>query len=290
MEQAYSYYPGCSLHGTAEEYDISARLVCQSLGIELRELEGWVCCGASAAHSTNRLLSLTLPAHTLQLANEKGLPLAVPCAMCFSRLKFTLHEIQNRETNELIARALGSNLNSSVAVEPMLKVLADEDLAIPVRTPLEGLKVACYYGCLLVRPGEVVEFDDPENPQSMDRLIERLGAEPVDWGLKTACCGAGVPFARPDVVFKLSHRLLSLALKNGADCLAVACPMCHANLDMYQRDIRARLGLERPVPVLYFTQIMGLAMGFSAKELLFNKHITNPLPMLRKKKMLREEG
>jgi heterodisulfide reductase subunit B len=281
--RSYSYYPGCSLHGTAEEYDTSVRAVCRKLGIDLHEIDNWVCCGASAAHSTDHLMSLALPAHTLKQAEAKGLPLAVPCAMCFSRLRVTVHEIRNKETLDLVNRAIGTQLGDPVAVESMLQVLSDEDLPLPISKPLEGLKVACYYGCLLARPPDVVGVDDAENPQTMDRIVERLGAEAVDWGLKTACCGAGVAFPRLDVVLKLSHRILSLAQKSGADCVAVACPMCHANLDMYQKDMTAKFRQLTAVPVLYFTQLMGLALGLSADELLLDKHFTDPLPMLREK-------
>jgi heterodisulfide reductase subunit B len=281
--RSYSYYPGCTLHSSGVEFDASVRLVCQKLGIDLRELEDWICCGASAAHSTDHLMSLALPAHTLKQAEAKGLPLAVPCAMCFSRLRITLHEIEDKETLDLVNRAIGTQLGEPVAVESMLSVMSAEDLSLPISKPLEGLKVACYYGCLLARPPEVVGIDDPENPQVMDKLVERLGAEAVDWGLKTVCCGAGVSFPRLDVVLKLSHRILSLAQRSGADCVAVACPMCHANLDMYQKDMTAKFGQKTAVPVLYFTQLMGLALGLSAGELLLDKHFTDPMPMLREK-------
>ena len=283
--RSYSYYPGCSLHSTGAEFDVSARLVCQKLGIDLHELEDWICCGASAAHSTDHLMSLALPAHTLKLAEAKGLPLAVPCAMCYSRLRFTLHEIEDRDTLDLVNRAIGTELGKPVAVESMLQVLADESIPLPITKPLNGLKVACYYGCLLARPPEVVAIDDAENPQIMDRLIERLGAEVIDWGLKTSCCGAGVAFPRLDVVLKLSHRILSLAQRSGADCIAVACPMCHANLDMYQKDMAAKFKDKTGLPVLYFTQLMGLALGLSPKELLLDKHFTDPLPVLREKEL-----
>jgi len=283
--RTYSYYPGCSLHSTGAEFDVSARLVCQKLGIDLRELEGWICCGASAAHSTDHLMSLALPAHTLKLAEASGLPLAVPCAMCYSRLRFTLHEIKDRDTLDLVNRAIGTELGEPVAVESMLQVLADESISLPITKSLNGLKVACYYGCLLARPPEVVAIDDAENPQIMDRLIERLGAEVIDWGLKTSCCGAGVAFPRLDVVLKLSHRILSLAQRSGADCIAVACPMCHANLDMYQKDMTAKFKDNTGLPVLYFTQLMGLALGLSPKELLLDKHFTDPLPVLREKEL-----
>jgi len=281
--RSYSYYPGCSLHGTGVEFDASVRQVCLKLGIDLRELEDWVCCGASAAHSTDELMSLALPALTLKQAEASGLPLAVPCAMCFSRLRITLHEIENKETLDRVNRALGTELGKPVAVQSMLQVLADETLSLPVTRSLEGLKVACYYGCLLARPPEVVGIDDAENPQIMDKLVARLGAEAVDWGLKTSCCGAGVAFPRLDVVLKLSHRLLSLAQSSGADCVAVACPMCHSNLDMYQKDMSAKSGQKISFPVLYFTQLMGLALGLPPGDLLLDKHFTDPLPMLRDK-------
>jgi len=275
-ERAYAYYPGCSLHATAREYDASARAVCQKLGIELRELRDWICCGASSAHSTSHLLGLALPAHTLKLAEEAGLPLAVPCAMCFSRLKFTLHELKDKNVMDLVSRAIGQSPDGSVVVEHLLKVLSDENISLSVKRPLAGLKVACYYGCLLVRPQTVVDFDDEENPQMMDRLLVQLGAESIDWGLKTACCGASMPFARPDIVKKLSSRILSHARESGADCIAVACPMCHSNLDMYQEG-------NASLPIFYFTQLMGLALGFSPKEMLLDKHVTDPLPLLNTK-------
>jgi heterodisulfide reductase subunit B len=281
--RSYSYYPGCSLHGTGVEFDASVRQVCRKLGIDLRELQDWVCCGASAAHSTDELMSLALPAHTLKQAEASGLPLAVPCAMCFSRLRITLHEIENKDTLDRVNRALGTQLGAPVAVESMLQVLADESLSLPIARSLEGLKVACYYGCLLARPPEVVGIDDAENPQIMDKLVARLGAEAVDWGLKTSCCGAGVAFPRLDVVLRLSHRLLSLAQSSGADCVAVACPMCHQNLDMYQKDMTAKFGQKTAFPVLYFTQLMGLALGLPPGDLLLDKHFTDPLPMLREK-------
>ncbi len=285
-KHTYSYYPGCSLHATAAEYNTSTRLVCQKLGIELRELEDWICCGASAAHSTDHLLSLALPAHTLKQIEEKGLPLAVPCAMCFSRMKTALYELRDEHTLDLVSRAVGKKLSTAVTVEHLLEVLTDESVHFPIVKPLSGLKVACYYGCLLVRPPEVVGFDNAENPQTMDRIMQELGAHPIDWGLKVSCCGAGVLFARPDIVLKLSHRILSVAQRGGADCVSVACPMCHANLDMLQKDMTAKHKQRMELPVLYFTQLIGLALGFSPNELLLHKHLTDPLPMLRQKKLI----
>ncbi|MDP2953943.1 MAG: CoB--CoM heterodisulfide reductase iron-sulfur subunit B family protein [Chloroflexota bacterium] len=280
VERVYAYYPGCSLHATAKEYDVSTRLVCRSLGLQLKELEDWTCCGASSAHASSHLLGVALPARNLALARQTGLPLAVPCAMCFSRLRIAQHELEDSSTREAVSRVLGQELQDGVAVLPLLKVLAEEPLE--VKRPLKGLKVACYYGCLLVRPRKVMDLDDEDNPQLMDRLVERLGAEPLDWGLKTDCCGAGLPLARPDIVHRLSHRLLARAKAQGAQAMAVACPMCHSNLDMHQRDLEKEYGDKLGLPVFYFTQLMGLALGYSPKELMLDRHHTDPIPLLRR--------
>ncbi len=280
--RVYSYYPGCSLHATAREYDVSSRLVCQSLDIELKELSDWVCCGASSAHTTSPLLGLALPAHTLHQAEELGPPLAVACAMCFSRLKFAAHDLADETRLHLVKRALGKDFNNTASVVHLLQIL-DGEQKLPVSKPLQGLKVACYYGCLLVRPPEVMDLDDKENPQIMDRLLQRAGATTLDWGLKTDCCGASLPFARPDMVDRMSYRLLSQARDVGADCVAVACPMCHSNLDTRQSEMKARYGRSLNMPVLYFTQLMGIALELTAKQLMLNRHFVDPLPMLKGK-------
>jgi len=283
LPQTYAYYPGCTLHSSAKEYDVSARLVCEKLGIGLQELEDWTCCGASSAHTTSDLLSIALPARELQAAEEMGLPLTVACAMCFSRLKHTAHELADKAKLDLVSELLGKEFHNTAEVVHLLQVLHDARDAMPLKRPLKGLKVACYYGCLLVRPREIVNFDDDENPQIMDRLIEALGAECIEWDFKVACCGASLPLTRRDIVLKLSHRLLSQAKQLGADCVAVACPMCHSNLDACRKEMEVKYKDKLELPVLYFTQLMGLALDFSPKQLHLDKHFTDPLPMLRGK-------
>lgn len=278
---SYAYYPGCTLHSTAREYDVSLRLVCQKLGIELRELKDWACCGASSAHAESRLLGIALPARTLQAAEEMDLPLGVACAMCFSRLKLASHELADGDTLDLVGRIIGRGLGNKATVVHMLQVLDGEREALPVKRTLEGLKVASYYGCLLVRPRDIVGFDDEENPQMMDRLVEATGAHAVPWGFKTECCGAGFSVPRADIQLKLSHRILSQAKAAGADCVSVACPLCQSNLDSYQQVMRREYKHEIGLPVLYFTQLVGLALGLEPRELLLNRHITDPLPVLK---------
>jgi heterodisulfide reductase subunit B len=282
----YSYFPGCSLHGTAKEYDHSLRLVAGKLGVELQELEDWSCCGATAAHSTDELLALALPARNLRLAAAAARPLLAPCVMCFNRMRVTQHQLENpakRQAVEAILAEAGG-LPASAASQPPVEVLGllqafgnDEMLAAieaAVTRPLKGLKAVCYYGCLSVRPPEIVHPDSLENPQVMDRLIAKLGAEVLDWPFKTECCGGSLALARTDIVLALGRRLLSMARSVGADCVVTACPMCHSNLDTRQKQINAKFGESFKLPIYYVTELMGLAFGYSASDLWLNKHLT----------------
>jgi len=282
-QSRFAYYPGCTLHGTAREYDVSARLVCKSSGIELEELEDWTCCGASSAHATDHLMAISLPARELQAAEEKDLPLVTACAMCFNRLKLSAHELSQDNTREMVSKVMNKEIIKVPTVVHLLQVVDEKIASFSFKKQLEGLKVACYYGCLLVRPNDITEFDDDENPQIMDRTIATMGAQAIDWDFKTACCGASLPFTHPEAVIKLSHAILSQAKELGADCVSVACPMCHANLDMNQKEIRSRYNDEINIPIFYFTQLMGLSLGFSPKDMLVDKHFTSPLPLLKEK-------
>jgi heterodisulfide reductase subunit B len=278
----YSYYPGCSLHGTAKEFDHSVRLVAPKLGVALREIPDWTCCGATAAHSTDAALALALPARNLELAVAAGLPLLAPCAMCYNRMKVTQHELRNAGQRAVVEKLLGKPAGQIAAEPEVLSLLqafaSDEMLAAvdaAVVRPLKGLKTACYYGCLLVRPAEVVQPDSVENPQSMDRLIARLGAEVLDWPFKTECCGGSLALARPEIVLALGRKLLGMAKRVGADCIVTACPMCQSNLDTRQAQIKSRLGEDFDLPVVYVTELMGLAFGLSPKELWLDKHLVD---------------
>lgn len=289
MEKSrYAYYPGCTLKTSAKEYDISARLVCQKLGIELEELKDWTCCGAASAHSTDHLLGIALPARELQAAQKLGLPLVAACALCFSRLKFAAYELKDKTTRNLVSNVMEEEIpqNYSYQVIHLVQLLEENKDNIKVEKPLHDLKVACYYGCLLVRPKEVTDFDDVENPQMMDRIITTLGAEKVDWNFKTECCGGSHMLTRPDIVVKLSHRLLAQAKQAGADCIAVACPVCHSNLDSMQKAIEAKYKDGVGLPVFYFTQLIGLAMGLPPKQLLLDKHFADTMPLLLNKQLV----
>lgn len=286
----YSYYPGCSLHGTAKEYDRSLKLVAGKLGFELREIADWSCCGATAAHSTDELLGLALPARNLMLAAAARQPVLAPCAMCYHRMKVAQHALQDATKRQAVEKMLGRSETEfraeQVAVVSLLQAFTGDEISSAIQKavvkPLKNLKVVCYYGCLLVRPPEVVQPDNLENPQMMDRLVTQLGAQVLDWPFKTECCGGSLVLARPDIVLALGQRLLSMARDVGADCIVTACPMCQSNLDTRQKQINAKFGESFDMPIFYVTELMGLAFGFTANELLLDKHLTNASKIVNK--------
>jgi heterodisulfide reductase subunit B len=284
----YAYYPGCSLHSTGIEYHLSTRLVAQKLNVELWEIPGWNCCGASAAHNINHLLSLALPARNLALAEQEGLDVAVPCAACFNRMKATEAAVrESSATKETIAGIIDLDYQATNNARALLDILVNEvgtqTIAKNVSKPLQGLKVACYYGCLLVRPPQITGFDDPENPQTMDQLVSSLGGEPVNWAYKTECCSAGHTTTRSDIGLPVINSILKNAKANGAECILSACPLCFLNLDMRQPEIEQTFKTSYGLPVFYFTELMGFAMGFAPSELGMPKHFVNPVPLLRQK-------
>jgi heterodisulfide reductase subunit B len=237
---------------------------------------------------SDALLSIALPSYNLLLARQMGTDgVLVTCASCYSRLRAANHAMANDASmREKVAKALGEPYEGDVPVHHLLEI-TDRAIEGPgfgekVKRKLSGLKVACYYGCLLVRPPEITGFDDAEDPQSLDRLVTALGAESVEWRYKVECCGAALAFPRVDIVRKLSGEILQDAIDAGADIVIVACPLCHSNLDLRQRSIEKFLGIDLEVPVLYFTQLLGLAFGHSARALGLNKHIIDPVPVLKK--------
>ncbi|MBC7346046.1 MAG: CoB--CoM heterodisulfide reductase iron-sulfur subunit B family protein [Clostridia bacterium] len=281
----YAYYPGCSLHATGLEYHLSTLAVARHLGLELEELPDWNCCGASAAHNTNRLLALALPARNLALAEQRGLDMAVPCAACFNRLRAAVHAVRtSAQVREEVADLIRMDYQGRREVYSLLELIAnhvgEERIREKVVRPLTGLKAACYYGCLLVRPPEITGFDDPEDPQSMDRLLLALGAEAVPWSHKTECCGAAHSTTRPDLACHLLNGIYAGARAAGAACLVVACPLCFLNLDMRQAEVEKRFGTVYRLPVFYFTELVGFALGSSPGELGLPKHFVRAEALL----------
>ena len=268
----YAYFPGCSLESTAWDFDRSTRAVCRALDIELEDIPDWVCCGSTPAHASNAALAVALPVLNLQKARLLGHPVMAACASCYARLRTANYKVRSDPAERQRAEQItGQPYDGTVAVHHVLDVLVNdfglERIRAKVRRPLSGLRVACYYGCLLTRPPEIVAFDDPEHPSFMDDLLAAAGAEPVAWPYQTECCGAGLSLTSSNVVSRLGHKLIAMAQQAGARCIAVACPLCQVNLDLRQADARKAHGPLPEMPVLYATQLLGLALGLSADEL-----------------------
>jgi len=282
----FAYYPGCSLLSTSAEYAHSAEAVLEALGVELDEVRDWVCCGATPAHATSHLLGVSLPAITLAAAQKQGhKDLVTCCAACYSRLKQAAAEMDaNPALLNEVNGIIEETYTGGVTVLHLLELLAHhiglDAVRAKVTRPLAGLKVACYYGCLISRMPEKLRIDKVEYPVLMDTLLEAAGADVIQWPLKTECCGAALTLARQDIVVRLSGRILEMARECGADVVAVVCPLCQANLDMYQSDVESRLGRWLGMPVLFFTQLLGLAMGLPMEKLGLEKMIVDPLPLL----------
>ncbi len=278
----YAYYPGCTLPSTAKEYDRSLRAVCGRLDIELVEIKHWFCCGSSPAHSVSRLLASALPIGNLALMQRMGLREAVvPCLSCFWRFKSALYGLQNEPgLREKIEQIVDGSWSDDVRVYHPVQLFSEEPelgrISGLVKENLAGLKVVCYYGCLLTRPPKITQFDSCEYPQSMDRLIGALGIACLDWSYKTDCCGGSLALTRTDIVLRLCRDILQEASSVGADAIVVACPLCHMNLDTRQREIEKTYGRKYDLPILYFTQLMGLAFGLPSKELLLGRHFVDP--------------
>jgi heterodisulfide reductase subunit B len=271
----------------AIDFGMSTAATCAALGIELVEVPDWSCCGASAAHSTNHMLAMALPARNLSLAEEAGLEVvAAPCAMCSNAMKKT-HEVvlsdkrMATKISELTGREYKGGVRILNAVQIFLEYGLDR-LAEKVVLPFDGLKVACYYGCLLTRPPDLLKFDDAEQPVLMDQVCTVVGTQPIEWGFKTECCGAGFSMSRTDLVCELTRRILENAVANGAEAVVVACPMCHSNLDMRQANINKMFGTSFDIPIIYLTQLVGLAVGVKPRKLGLRKHFVDAMRVTRR--------
>ena len=269
------FYPGCSLTGSSREYNESVAMVAKALDIELVEIKDWNCCGATAAHSMNEELSLSLPARIMAMAEEQGLTeVVVPCAACYNRLKVTQNELEDDQKRARVVDILKQPYKGNLKIINVLQLLeayGTENIKARITQPFAH-KVACYYGCLLVRPQSILKFDRVEDPQSMDVLIKVIGGTTMDWAFKTECCGGGFSVSRTDLVAKLSGNILKDASDRGAEALIVACPMCQSNLDMRRGAINKTLETPIDIPVIYITQAIGLALGIGAKELGLKRH------------------
>ncbi|MFZ5427723.1 MAG: CoB--CoM heterodisulfide reductase iron-sulfur subunit B family protein [Thermodesulfobacteriota bacterium] len=278
----YAYYPGCSALGTSREYDSSTRAVCEALGMELVDIPDWSCCGSSPAHTVDHRLSCALSARNLAQAELAGDVLGVitPCPSCLSNLKTASVKLRDPGFAAGVSRLLERPVTSSLPVKSVLQAIFEDvgpdEVGRRAFKRLKDLKLAPYYGCLMNRPPDVMEFDDHENPVAMDRLMEAVGARAVPFPLKVECCGASFGVARQDMVERMSGKLLDLAASCGADAMVTACPLCQMNLDLRQDQINSANGTSHQIPVFYFTQLLGLALGADERKLGFGMLAVSP--------------
>lgn len=288
-----AYYPGCSLHASSELYDVQSKSVFKRLGIDLKEIEDWNCCGATSAAKTNDFLAVALPARNLGIADATGLSdLFIPCSSCYSRMLVSQKRLtEDPKLKSTINAELDKKVEGKVRILSILELIVPKaksgEIAEKAVKKLEGLKPACYYGCLLTRfPCDVAVPDDVENPQGMETVLKAAGAEPLDWSYKTDCCGASASVNDTDQALVLMYRIMKDAIGRGANCFVTTCPMCQMNLDAYQDRVLEKYGVGKKLPVYFITELLGIAMGMGPKELQIDRHFTEATELLKELKLL----
>lgn len=281
----YAYFPGCCYHTSAREYERSSRLVSEHLRLELVEIPDWSCCGSTAAHGKSHLLSVALPGRSLASAEEMGMDVTASCAACFQRLASANKQlVEDNSLREKVNQITGKDYKGTIKVKSLVEVIESidpENIRSRLVRPLKGLKIAAYYGCFLVRPPWITNFDDPENPASLDRLMRLAGADTVEWSHKTECCGASFSVSNEEICLTMAGKILRAAEGSGANCIVTACPLCHFNLDLRQLRCNKKLGTSFNLPVFYFTQLLGVAMGLNQKGLCLDTHFVDTQRALR---------
>jgi len=284
----YIYYPGCSLEGTAVEYNISTQAMIRALDIELVELEDWTCCGATAAEAVGRMIALALPARNLAMAErmDLGADILVPCSACYLNLKKVAEKTRTdavllKNINEILdADGLGYRGTATVRhlLDVMSRDIGPDALKERLKKPFSGLSIAPYYGCQCLRPYPV--FDDPEKPTSMAPILNAVGASVFDWKMGSKCCGASMMNTKPEVAIDLIVSLLRGA--KGADAVVTVCPMCQMNLEAYQKRASRKAGEDLTISILYLPQLVGLALGLSERDVRLDLNLSVTDPFLKK--------
>ncbi|GAB4253649.1 MAG: CoB--CoM heterodisulfide reductase iron-sulfur subunit B family protein [Thermoleophilia bacterium] len=282
-----AYYPGCSLRHSAMEFDSATRTVLAALGLDLEVVPDWTCCGASPAHMTDHLLAQALATRNLRQAALVAEEMVAPCPACYQREKNAEVEVHADDALRAEVNAImDAPYTGHVRVYNLPELLVDkvglETIAGLVKTDLSQLKVVPYYGCLLGRPSDLTGECDNEQPMKMDQLLAAAGAEVKWWNYKTECCGASVGVPKKVIQQVLTRKILEQALHAGADAIVTACPLCHQNLDLRQAQVNSACGTSFSVPVLYLTQVIGLALGFTAEEMMLGKHAVDPRPLVQR--------
>jgi heterodisulfide reductase subunit B2 len=276
-----AFYPGCALQAMSWDYRESIKAVTAALGLELQELPDWTCCGATAAHSLDESMAIALPMRNLACAEKLGIDLAVACPMCFKRLTYC--SLKLREPR--IGAASGFTFHRRIL--DLARMLATDEMLERIRSqvrhPLSGLRMVSFYGCQVVRPPKITGHEDYENPQHLDLLVAAAGAEPVDWSFKATCCGASMGIPKREIGRALVIKLLTQAYASGAQAIVACCPLCQSNLDLYQPELRRQhdgLRKQPALPVLYYTELLGIAFGLEAVRAGLTSHLVDPTPSM----------
>ncbi|MHB1253485.1 MAG: CoB--CoM heterodisulfide reductase iron-sulfur subunit B family protein [Candidatus Humimicrobiaceae bacterium] len=283
----YSYYPGCTFHHSGKEYDMSFKAVCSMLDIDLREVKNWICCGASSAHVDSKLLFASLSIKNLAEVEKEGLSeIVVPCIGCYSSFKRSVYEIErDSKLKNNVDEVIDYQFQNKVKILNPLEIFNNsikEKIRNKIKKDLSKLKIVCYYGCVLTRPPEVMKYDICEYPVSMDMILKDIGVKTLDWSYKTECCGVSLNFTNPEIVLRLANNIFENARDVGADAIAVACPLCHINLDSRQGEVNKVYNKDYNLPILYFTQVLGLGLGCSVKQLGLGTHFVKTDKLLKK--------
>jgi heterodisulfide reductase subunit B len=283
-----SYFPGCTLNTTGKGFDNAVRASTAAVGLDLVELPEWNCCGATYPLIVDNMLELAAPAHVLVAARDEGSTLTTACTTCYNVLKRTNRFIrENEEERGRIETFIEAEYGGEVEVKDILHLLRDDvgfdAVRERVQKPLEDLRVASYYGCMVLRPPDEVAYDDPDHPTSLDDLMAALGATPVDFAHKSECCGAYLAVKDPRITREMVYTILKSAQAAGAEAVATNCPLCQFNLDKQQAEMQKLHAGYRPIPVFYFSQLMGLALGLDVEDYGWERHYIDARPMLNKR-------
>jgi heterodisulfide reductase subunit B len=286
-----SYFPGCTLNTTGKGFDNAVRAATAAVGLELAELPEWNCCGATFPLIVDNMLELAAPAHVLVSARDHGMVLTTACTTCYNVLQRTNRFIRgHKDERERIEFFIDAEYGGEVEVKDILHLLRDDvgfdAVRARVSRPLKGLKVAAYYGCMVLRPPAEVAYDDPDHPQSLDDLMAALGAAPVDYPHKNECCGAYLAVKAPEVTREMVYTILRSAQVAGAEAVVTNCPLCQFNLDRQQAVMRQSHANYQGIPVFYFSQLMGLALGLDATEYGWDRHYMDARPLLKERGFL----
>jgi heterodisulfide reductase subunit B len=283
-----AYYPGCTLQQSSSLYDVQSQRVFKELGITLKEIEDWNCCGATSAGKYDDFVAIAMPARNLGIAEQDGYSeMVIPCSACYSRTLVAQQRLEDDpalkdEINAELTKKIQGKIKVSSILEVLLTKVESGELAEKVTKKFKNLKPVCYYGCMQTRfPYNVPVPDDVENPQGMETVLKTVGIKSLDWNYKTDCCGASAAINDHDTSINLMAKIMKDAIARGANCFVVTCPLCQLNLDAYQDEFCKKHGIQERLPVYFITELVGLAMGFSPKEMQVDKHFIDSMTLLK---------